>query len=137
MWGRDESHVGLLALNELRYPRGDAVSHSARSGSVSRGRFEDRELMPSAVREQMSVPRRNHQLMNELIERRSELVQDFAREQHQRWVGRTNGGILNSDQPCHPLAVVNLWMQPDRVGFEIGIVLYLPMKVVNVGFCPL
>lgn len=137
VWGRSKANVGLFSFDSTGYKWGDALYHSARSGTIPVRCFEDRELVPSAVLQNVGVTSRDNQLVNQVVQCRPALVQSLSRQQHERRVRGANVAIPNCDQPRDGDPVLSVWLESDAVRFEVSEGLKFPVKVLDVGYGPI
>ena len=131
------SHIGLLRLDHAGYRLGDAVYHSARSGCVSFRGFEDRELMLSAVRQYGSVAAQDYELINQMVQGGSELVDCLTCKQGEIQICLANGGVLDSFETGDRTAFIHIFVHEQGVGFEISKGADLVAQVLDMGYGPL
>ena len=132
--GGRNSLVGLFAFDERPFAAGNAIYHSARQHSVFMRVFEYGELMPSAVLEESRITVHNDQLMDQVVEGGTQLIDSFSGQKDERNVGILDGIVTNSDESAGP--TLEIWLHQHTIGVRSAERSELLFQVVDMGYGP-
>ncbi len=133
--GTGDSFVRLFPLYERCLERGYTFYHSARSGSIPAPGFEDGKLESSLFLEIKTGFVQKHDLMNEMVKTRSQVVQGLPGQQDDIDI-ELEAGVSDCGKRYGGTPFLRFFIDSDGVWFTLCKLVKVPIQVVDYGFGP-